>query len=83
MTTHTETRPHAPGECPPIVLEGGIRAAARALNIGERKLYRLAKRGQVPFCVKVGSQYIIPLAAFLKWQETAGGHMPPDAGKTA
>ncbi len=83
MTTRTETRPHAPDDCPPIVLKGGIRAAARALNIGERKLYRLAKRGQVPFCVRIGSQYVIPMAAFLRWQETAGGHMPNDGHKAA
>ncbi len=57
-----------------VVLAGGIRAAAKHLGRGERAMYRLAKRGKLSFCIKVGGTYVIPLAAWSKWLETAGGN---------
>ena len=49
------------------VLPGGLRQALREANISERKGYRLAKAGKLPFALKLGSTYVVPRAAFLRW----------------
>ena len=68
MTTGTRQE-HQIAEAPKggDVLPGGIREAAKRLGIGERKAYRMAERGQYPFCriaVRVCNVYIVPRAAF-------------------
>lgn len=60
------------------VLPGGVREAARRLGKSERVMYRLAKAGQLPFCVRVGAQYVVPREAFARYMRTAAGAMPDD-----
>jgi hypothetical protein len=46
------------------VLPGGLREAADRLGIGHRRMYRLAKAGQVPFVVRLGWGYVVPVPAW-------------------
>ena len=56
-----------------VVLKGGIRTAAKLLDEPERSLYRKARAGQLPFVAKVGAKYLIPLAAWNRWQQDPQG----------
>ena len=57
-----------------LTLPGGIRSAAHLLSKSPRKMYRQAQRGELNFCVRVGGEYLIPMAAWRRWLATAGGN---------
>jgi excisionase family DNA binding protein len=59
--------------CGLVVLEGGLRSAAKLLGKSERQVYRDAKAGKLPFVAKVGSTYVIPRAAWNRWQQDPQG----------
>ncbi len=60
-------------DCELVVLEGGLRTAARKLGKSERQVYRDARAGKLPFVAKVGSTYVIPMAAWERWQKDPQG----------
>lgn len=53
------------------VLPGGIREAARRLGRGQRAIYKMAARGELPFAIRLGGRYVVPRVAFEKF--LAGG----------
>lgn len=56
-----------------VVLKGGIREVARRLNKSERQVYRDAKAGKLPFVARIGAGYVIPMAAWERWQQDPQG----------
>ena len=54
------------------VLSGGLREAADRLGIGHRRMYRLAKAGQLPFAVRLGWGYVVPVPAWNNFLENGG-----------
>lgn len=50
------------------------REAARALGIGERKLWELTNRGEIPHA-KLGRATVYPIAALERWlaEQSEGG----------
>ncbi|MFM9957266.1 MAG: helix-turn-helix domain-containing protein [Phycisphaerales bacterium] len=59
--------PNRPGAVPSTPLALRPRGAAKALGIGERKLWELSQpRGPIP-CVRVGVCVLYPVAALQAW----------------
>ena len=56
-----------------VVLEGGLRTAAKLLGKSERQMYRDARSGKLPFVAKVGATYVIPMAAWEHWLRDPNG----------
>lgn len=66
--------PNIPGAPPPLALRP--REAAKALNIGQRKLWELTKAGAIP-SVKIGTCTLYPVALLEAWlAEQAKGGQP-------
>ncbi len=59
--------PNTPGAAPPAPLALRPKDAARALGIGQRKLWELSQpRGPIP-CVRVGCCVLYPYAQLQSW----------------
>jgi putative molybdopterin biosynthesis protein len=52
------------GSSPTLALS--VRDAARALSLGERKLWEMTNRGEIPH-VRCGKRILYPLAALEAW----------------
>jgi excisionase family DNA binding protein len=56
-------------------LPGGLREAGRRLGIGERRCYRLAHQGKLPFVIRLGGRFVVPRLAFERFLQ---GQLRPD-----
>jgi hypothetical protein len=43
-----------------------------------RQLYRYARKGELPFVVRLGNRYLVSRNAFTRWKDTAGGQFMAD-----